>query len=289
MRPGPLRGEPFAAFVAPARARPALWRLGLGLALIAICWILAAILTMGVATGLGAAPGGATATMAALLSFAGMTLGAGLAARLLGRRGWRTLIGPDGFRPRAFAAGAAASVALFGVYTLFAPWYEADIRISPAEWLLLLPVALIAILIQTSAEEIVFRGYLTQGLAARFRAPAVWLVVPALLFGALHWDPASLGANASYTVATAAVIGLVFADVTARTGNLSAAMGLHFANNAVAMLLVARSDPFGGFALYAGPDSEDPALLRAALMTNIALWLAGYGLWLAWNHRRPRG
>ena len=38
-----------------------------------------------------------------------------------------------------------------------------------AAWAAWLPLVLPALLVQTAAEEIAFRGYLMQGLAARFR------------------------------------------------------------------------------------------------------------------------
>ena len=40
-----------------------------------------------------------------------------------------------------------------------------------------------------AAEELAFRGYLMQALAARFRSPLVWWLLPALLFGAAALEP----------------------------------------------------------------------------------------------------
>ena len=100
-----------------------------------------------------------------------------------------------------------------------------------------------------AAEELLFRGYLTQALAARFRSPLAWALVPSLAFGALHWDGAAYGADAWLAVAAATAVGLALADVTARTGNLSAAIGLHFANNVAALLVVAMPGPTAALAL----------------------------------------
>ena len=129
----------------------------------------------------------------------------------------------------------------------------APVRQLPlAAWAAWLPLALPLLLVQTAAEELAFRGFLMQCLAARFARPLVWFLLPALLFGALHWNPAELGANASLVALSATVIGLVLADVTAKTGNLSAAIGLHFANNVTSLLVVSlpgaarRPQPLGG-------------------------------------------
>ena len=63
-------------------------------------------------------------------------------------------------------------------------------------WLVLLPLSLSAIIVQCAAEEIVFRGYLQQQLAARFRHPAIWIGLPSVLFALGHYMPESAGSNA---------------------------------------------------------------------------------------------
>ena len=60
-----------------------------------------------------------------------------------------------------------------------------------------------------------------------------------------------------------ALFGLAAADLTARTGNLGAAVGLHFANNASAVLMVGIKGNLGGLALYNA--TVDPADLAGAL------------------------
>ncbi len=135
-----------------------------------------------------------------------------------------------------------------------------------------------------------FRGYLTQALAARFRSPLAWALLPSIAFGALHWDGA-LGRDAWLGVAAATAVGLAFADVTARTGNLSAAIGLHFANNLAALLLVGMPGPTGVLALAVAPvDAAHP--LRLWLVADIATTLAAWTLWrlaLARIDRRAPG
>ena len=128
----------------------------------------------------------------------------------------------------------------------------ADRRSPPGRaWL---PLALPAILVQTAAEELAFRGYLMQGLAARFRSPLVWWLLPALLFGAAALEPGRVRRRTpGSSCSPPPSIGLVLADVTARTGNLSAAIGLHFANNVIALLVVALPSPLAGLSLWLAP------------------------------------
>lgn len=280
------RSPAFEAFVAPARRRPALWRLALGLLLAAGLWLAAAAVLLRAAPALGAGPRGVL--LLYLASFAGLAAGTALAARLH-RRPAASLLGPGGFRRRAFGLGVAAVAAVALVTTVASVAVAPPVRQAPlGEWARLLPVALPLVLVQTTAEELLFRGYLTQALAARFRSPLVWALVPALAFGALHWDGAAYGADAWLAVAAATAVGLAFADVTAATGNLSAAIGLHFANNVVALLLVAVPGPTAALALSVSPvDAGHP--MRAWLVADLATTLVAWGAWrlaLAWWERR---
>jgi membrane protease YdiL (CAAX protease family) len=291
MAPRPLRGAAFEAFIAPARLRPGFWRLVSGLAVALLVALVGAALIILLGLVALGPRWNRFETLVALLSFAALTLGVVLAARLFDGRGAATLIGPGGFRPRAFLAGAltaagfATGVTLL-VFVLLGEPMEQRLGIGP--WLGLLPFALLAVLIQTSAEEVAFRAYLAQGLAARFRSPLIWLGVPAALFGAMHWSPA-FGSNAPLVVLCAAMIGVILGDVTARTGNLSLAMGLHFGNNLVALLLIAPPAPLDGLALYASSSGpEGIGSDRLTLPLELALLSAGYGLWLRRNRRRNR-
>lgn len=290
--PGP--SARFEAFVAPARPRPALWRLILGAALAAAVWLAALVGLLWLAFWLerqgGGAPGAGPLVIAFLASFGALILGLHLALRLLHGRGAASLLGPRGFVPRHFLAGVLV-VAGFGAMSALPslgaapPVRQTDL----ARWLAWLPLALPALLVQIAAEEMAFRGYLMQGLAARFRAAWVWWLLPAAVFGLMHWNPAEFGPNAWLVVATATLTGLILGDVTARTGNLSAAMGLHFANNAVALLVVAVPSPLGGLSLWvADLDGSDAAAVRSALVANLAATALAYAATLAILARRRR-
>ncbi len=144
--------------------------------------------------------------------------------------------------------------------------------LSFGTWILILPIALIAIAIQTGAEELLFRGYLQQQLAARFASPVVWAVLPALIFGLLHFDPASAGGNVWLVVGSAALFGLMAADLTARSGSIGAAWGFHLANNMFALTVIATQGTLTGFALYLTPyDISDTEAIRALIPVDLGL------------------
>lgn len=264
--------------LAAAEAPPALWRLAGGTALAAAGWLGAGALLL---------PGAGSRSAEALLflaSFGGLLLGLALAVGLLHHRSLAALLGPAGFRIAPFAWGAAACLALAAISA------AASLTVAPAlrqpslaAWARHLPLALPLIALQATAEELFFRGYLLQGLAARFRSPLAWWIAPSLLFGALHWNPADQGALAPLSVASATLAGLLLADITVRTGGLSAAIGIHLANNLATLLLLAPPSNLDGLALFVFVPA--PGALRALALIDLATQLAAWAAWLAIRRR----
>ncbi len=246
--------------VEAARARPALWRLLIGLMLAASGQFLAVALIMGgfilVLSPEEAAPRimglmspvTPEATLLVLFSFLGLVLGTWAAARLLQGRSFRSLFGHPATVLRHFVTAAVTISVLFGLAVLLWP-LETRAGLPFQNWLILLPLSLLAVLIQTGAEEIAFRGYLQTQLAARFRRPVIWLMGPAILFGALHFAPQIQGDTAIIAVGAATLFGVIAGDLTARTGSIGAAWGFHFANNSLAILILATPGALSGLSL----------------------------------------
>ncbi len=272
--------------VAPARARPQIWRILVGLLLVALVYGLGIGLIFAVIFAASGPDGteawmvemveatGPTGTLLLLATFIGMAIGPILAARLLHGRRAGSLFGPLPRGLRHFAIALAVCAVTYGLSFLL----PSDVRITPnldrALWLSFLPLALVGVLMQTGAEEILFRGYLQSQLAARFRSPLVWMVLPALTFAVLHYQPGMMGDNAIPVVAAAALFGLLAADLTARTGSIGAAWGFHFANNVVAILLVSLDGPLSGLALYVAPVSVASAEIRPLIYADMGITVA---------------
>lgn len=183
---------------------------------------------------------------------------------------------PQFFRVLALVVVVCAVVGLLPPYGMGAPLVP---NLALGVWALLLPVSLLAVFIQTSAEEIFFRGYLQQQLAARFSSPVVWMVLPSILFAFGHYQPGEAGGNAVMIAVWAGIFGLLMADLTARSGSLGPAMAVHFANNAMAFLFTSLPDSLGGLALFHTPfGMEDEAAMRAWMPAEFAMMIV---LWLA--------
>lgn len=280
--------HPFERYVAPARRRPALWRLGLGVALVVVASIAYVIVLDQLAW---QALGGEAyflwsrrvetgehpvSVLALLAMFGGLFLGTLLASRLLHGRGPGALLGPAGRTARDFGIAVAAVMAVYAASgVIWALAYDSEPGLEPARWALYALPALALLAVQTGAEEVAFRGYLQGQLAARFRSPVAWAVMPSLAFGAIHYDPALPPANAAIFCAGAAVFGLAAADLTARTGSIGAAWGLHFANNVAALLVLSPPGEFSALALRLTPyAASDPVPLLEVLLVNAALLAA---------------
>lgn len=294
---------PHARFVAPARAHPQLWRLLLGALLILLVYFAGILALLGGIWGVagfeamvlwaGRLTEGQTpaAVLLVLASFTFMALGPVIAARLLHKRKVGTLFGPWRDVTRGFAMGAGVVGGLIALSALVMPLGFTPLANVPLTlWLSLLPLALLGLLIQTGAEEILFRGYLQQQLAARFASPLAWAVLPSLLFGLLHFNSGAPSNIAWLTVAATGLFGLVAADLTRLTGNIGLAWGFHFANNLFALLVVALNGPLSGLALYTTPFTATDAdtllpLIARDMAATVAFWAALRGL-LHWRKGR---
>lgn len=144
---------------------------------------------------------------------------------------------------RLFVWGLIGWLAVQGVLTLI------DVAIAPrgfsfsagpgtaalAGW------ALAGLLVQTFAEEFIFRGFVTQGTLLWFKRPLPAAIVSGLLFGSLHvlngWPQAI----------NAAMFGIVCSLIAIRTGGIALSYGIHLANNYFgAVVVVSASDVFKG-------------------------------------------
>ncbi|EFG2586927.1 CPBP family intramembrane metalloprotease [Salmonella enterica subsp. enterica] len=265
-----------------------LWRLLGGLAIALGCWLGASVLFVIVGSvvsrgNLDTFSTSRVGTLAMFATFGGIWFGLWLAMRYLHREPLKNLFGAGGrlswgdFQ-RGFAAVVLTS--LLSELLLYLVWPE--MTRSPlgiGQWLTyLVPVALLCF-VQTSSEELLFRGYLLRGLANRFRSPWIWGLVPGLGFIALHLTTGMNGNDVLLVVFTIGALTVALTIVVYATGNLGAAFGMHMANNLFAFTLVSHQNDFSQFALVRGVQLEGD-LSPARLITLAAISLACIALTL---------
>ncbi|MEQ1943810.1 CPBP family intramembrane glutamic endopeptidase [Mesorhizobium sp. VNQ89] len=235
--------------------------------------------------------GSSTGIFATLVTFAGIWIGIWIAMRLLHKEKLSRLFGVSarisrsGFI-RGFAAVVVTSLVTEIAYLSVMPGISRG-PIAIGTWaLIFLPLAFFAF-IQTSAEELLFRGYLQRGLAFLFRSPIVWAVLPTLVFTALHWNPVSpIGMNIGVMIAIGAFSALLALLVYA-TGNLGAAMGAHLGNNLTGFALISHDQTLGGLALFQAPPLDSLAWTSGETALIAGISLVSIGLtWLLLLHPR---
>lgn len=291
----PMSYEPHNYMVAPAKDYPQTWRLVLGcLAAFVLYFALSFLMFGGAGWMLGDAwvrpfivpgtPMSPAQTLFILASFIAMVAAICLVTILFHHRNPATLLGGIAPAIADFKKTLVILSPLIFVFVVIA-WLSEDLQsnISIGLWTVLLPLSLGFLLIQVSAEEMVFRGYLQSQIAATGAPTFLWIAIPSILFGLGHYQAELFGDLAPYFVIWAIVFGLLAADLTARTGNLGAAIAFHFANNAVAILLVGLKDQLGGLALFVYPFSvSETAELAARLPADaVAIFVLYIGARLA--------
>lgn len=100
-------------------------------------------------------------------------------------------------------------------------------------------IAIVLLPIQTSTEELIFRGYYTQGLYRM--SPHLWLplIVPSVVFGLLHSLNPEVGMYGFLlTIPFYIGFGLLLGWITIQSQSLELSLGIHLANNMYASFAV---------------------------------------------------
>ena len=252
--------------VNPARQKSGIFRLLLGLVILTLIYLVlltallfALKLTMGgvwvsnLRSGVVTSPG---QTLTLLGSFSTMAIAVGAVVLILHHRSPTTLLG--GLRPAfdQFCQSIRGLIPyLIIVILLVFSSQDMQPHLAIGTWLTLLPITLVLLMVQVGAEELVFRGYLQSQLAALNAPTFVWILLPSVAFGLLHYDPTTTGDLAPWIVLWAIFFGVAAADLTARYGTLGPAIAMHFVNNFAAITLMGVKDNLGGLNLYVYPFS----------------------------------
>lgn len=178
-----------------------------------------------------------------LLPFPVMLLALWAGLKFIHKRSLKSLLRPVGtFSWRKVWLSALLWFGLAGASDVFVWWMNPDNyrwSFDAGAFFSFLPLILILIPIQTSTEEFIFRGYLTQW-AGRY-SRSLWLpwILPSLVFMSAHGlNPEVQTYGALLTLPLYLAIGLLLSWITLKSGGLEMALGLHTANNLYASLIV---------------------------------------------------
>ncbi len=281
----------FQSFIEPATHRMQIWRLLVGIVVVLIFWVLstAAVFFLaamflassgdgneGVLTSLdsiatGRIPEG---VLVMLATFSGIWIGLFLVTRFLHKRPFRTLLSPDRRMDgqqllKGIVFGAVFAGLSMGIGILLA----GDLRPGLAldRWLILFLPLVALVIVQATAEELVFRGYLAQQLAARFSFWPIWALLPSFLFGLLHFAPHLPGGGGYYYVAVTTMAGLMFCALVWRSGSLWAAVGVHVTVNVVNLSTIGMDSIISGTQLFVAEENALIPLMQVDLVITTVM------------------
>ncbi len=152
----------------------------------------------------------------------------------------------------------------------------------------LLIISLLILPIQTSFEEVFFRGYMMQGLGAIIKWPIIPLVLTSLAFAAIHGsnpEVAKFGILPMMTYYISA--GLLLGLVTILDDGLELALGIHFATNFFGAVILGYDGAAIQTESLLKTSVIDPSLMVTAFIAcAIVFLLVGQLLykWKSWNY-----
>jgi uncharacterized protein len=158
-------------------------------------------------------------------------------------------------------------------------FFTPDLR----QWLILLPFILILTPIQTSVEELLFRGYLLQGLSLISRHRFTLIMISSLAFAVPHFaNPEMERGLFIWGALNYLTWGIFLAAITLKDNGLELALGIHAANNIFSFLLINTPDsvlPTPALFTYTGSIDARESFLSVLIQAGIfyAIVFGGIG------------
>ncbi|HUS86929.1 MAG TPA: CPBP family intramembrane glutamic endopeptidase [Bacteroidales bacterium] len=214
-----------------------------------------------------------------------------LLTKPLNERGFKTIFNGSGsVRWSRFLIGMlvwSLFLVIYLVYTLKTDPDNYSINNNTYSLLILFVVALLLIPFQTIFEEVLFRGYLMQGMGVWFRNKWLPLVFTSLLFALMHSFNPEIKEFGFWTMMPQYLIyGTVFGFITVMDNGIEIAMGAHTVNNIFLSVLVTQeSSALQTPAYYRQhevyPWSDFMGLLLMSVVFIVVLWFI-----FKWDLRR---
>ncbi|WP_352423075.1 type II CAAX endopeptidase family protein [Proteiniphilum sp.] len=150
---------------------------------------------------------------------------------------------------------------------------EYEFRFNAAAFIPLLLIVLIVLPFQTSIEELLFRGYLAQGVA-RWTKSRWWaLIIPSVLFALMHIaNPEVKEYGFWLSMPQYLIMGLMLGLISILDDGIELALGIHFINNGLTALLVThKASAFQTDALFLVHDIDPVASLISISVASVLL------------------
>jgi membrane protease YdiL (CAAX protease family) len=230
------------------------WSWWVGLVVILVCYIILGAIpaVIGMGMGLidldetGSFGGSGDPVQFALVMFSPIMLfvGVWLAQRLVHRRTLTQLTSTTTFRWQLVWQSMTIWLGLGVLFTaiealIYPGRYQWTFDLS--KWILIAPLVLLAIPIQASGEELMFRGYLMQAFARLWAQPVFLVLLSGVAFMAPHLLNPEMGSALGGPIPMALnyfLVGVGTAVLSIRDNGIERAIGMHVVNNLYAGMVV---------------------------------------------------
>ena len=206
-----------------------------------------------------------------------------LVVRLVHNRPWRSVITPYrrinwGLVGKGALMWAIPMIGL-GLIGVALGFDDLTWNYDPARFWPFAVVVLALTFVQTTSEELFFRGYLSQWLATKRRSILFISLITAIVFASVHLPNALLLGFGSSPVELVIgmlpyfSIGFVLAWVSYTSGTIELAIGAHFLNNLVAFLAISSEDLPTEGALFAAGETSAVGSALTGFLSCVIFWL----------------
>ena len=254
------------------------WRYVLGVLLVLMMWMIGTVIIITPVTLQIVNEASPFGLALALLTFAPMLLGPMLVTRWLHGRPVATLVGPERrLNWRRIGVGALLWLVLAGLATLVdALLRPGQYMVNPAflQNLPLLLVGLFLIPLQTSAEEVFFRGYLLQATGRLTRNVWMLSVINGVVFTLPHLANPETEGNAVLAGLNWFVFGFFATIITLRSGSLDYALGIHAVNNLFGLIIAGyEGGALPALALFVASELDAAYALLSLLVAALTAFI----------------
>jgi len=153
-----------------------------------------------------------------------------------------TINGRNRIRWDRFFTGFSAWILLSVIYFSVAYFRDPGNFRPQFQWGTFIPLVLISLVfipLQTSYEEILFRGYMAQGVARATNSRWMAILIPSILFGMMHYFNPEVAAYGAWMMLPSYIsFGLTFGLLATLDDGIELSMGAHAANNIFASIFI---------------------------------------------------
>ena len=178
---------------------------------------------------------------------------------------------------------------LFFVISYFSNPSDFQWNFDPQAFAILFLIAIVLVPLQTSAEELFFRGYLMQGFGQLFKHRIFPLLITSLMFGLMHFGNPEIDKLGPLLMVSYVSMGFFFGIITLMDEGLELALGYHAGNNLLISLLVTADwTAFQTNSLFLDVSTPNVYMLAFMQLPMLLILLALFSWKYGWNNWRQR-